>query len=58
VKYLLIILSFLLFSSPHFEQSSKYETVIKSVLETIKEKKLSGNAMYVLVKEECEERFL
>ena len=54
MKHLLIILSFLLLSSPLFGQSSKYESVNQCVLQTMKERKLTGNEMFELVKEECE----
>ena len=55
MKHLLIILSFLLLSSPLFGQStSKYESVSQCVLQTRTEKKLTGNEMFELVKEECE----
>ena len=55
MKHLLIILSFLLLSSPLFGQSSsKYESVSQCVLQTMTEKKLTGNEMFEMVKEECE----
>ena len=54
MKHLLIILSFLLLSSPLFGQSSKYESVNQCVLQTMKENKLTGNDMFKMVKEECE----
>ena len=54
MKHLLINLSFLLLSSPLFGQSSKYESVNQCVLQTMKERKLTGNEMFELVKEECE----
>ena len=53
MKHLLIILSFLL-PSPLFGQSSKYKSVGQCVLQTMTEKKLTGNEMFELVKEECE----
>ena len=56
MKYFLTtILSLLLLSSPLFGQStSKYESVSQCVLQTMAEKKLTGNKMFELVKEECE----
>jgi len=54
MKHLLIILSFLLLPSPLFGQSSKYKSVGQCVLQTMTEKKLTGNQMFELVKEECE----
>ena len=55
MKHLLIILSILLLSSPLFGQSiPKYESVSQCVLQTMTEKKLTGNQMFELVKEECE----
>ena len=51
---LIIIISILLFSSPLFGQSSKYESVFQCVLQTMKENKLTGNQMFEMVKEECE----
>ena len=54
MKHLLIILSFLLLSSPVIGQSSKYESVGQCVLQTMKENKLTGNDMFKMVKEECE----
>ena len=55
MKHLLIILiSFLLLSSPVIGQSSKYESVSQCVLQTMTEKKLTGNQMFEMVKEECE----
>ena len=54
MKHLLIILSFLLLSSPVIGQSSKYESVNQCVLQTMTEKKLTGNKMFEMVKEECE----
>ncbi len=53
MKHLLIILSFLLLSSPLFGQSTpKYESVNQCVLQTMTEKKLTGNKMFEMVKEE------
>ena len=52
MKHLLI--SILLLSSPVVGQSSKYESVGQCVLQTMTEKKLTGNQMFELVKEECE----
>ena len=55
MKHLLILLiSILLLSSPVVGQSSKYESVGQCVLQTMTEKKLTGNQMFELVKEECE----
>ena len=54
MKHLLIILSILLLSSPVIGQSSKYESVNQCVLQTMTEKKLTGNDMFEMVKEECE----
>ena len=54
MKHLLIILSFLLLSSPVIGQSSKYESVSQCVLQTMKERKLTGNEMFKMVQEECE----
>ena len=54
MKHLLILLSILLLSSPLFGQSPKYESVNQCVLQTMKERKLTGNEMFELVKEECE----
>ena len=57
MKHLIIILSLLLLSSPVFGQSSKYESVSQCVLQTMTEKKLTGNKMFEMVKEECEKYF-
>jgi len=54
MKHLLILISILLLSSPLFGQSSKYESVSQCVLQTMKERKLTGNDMFELVKGECE----
>ena len=54
VKHLLIILSILLLSSPVIGQSSKYESVSQCVLQTMEDRKLTGNKMFEMVKEECE----
>ena len=54
MKHLLIILSILLLSSPVNGQSSKFESVSQCVLQTMTEKKLTGNKMFEMVKEECE----
>jgi len=55
MKQTLIILSFLLLTSPLFGQSTpKYESVSQCVLQTMTEKKLTGNEMFEMVKEECE----
>jgi len=59
MKHLLIILSILLLlSSPLFGQSMlKYESVRQCILQTMTEKKLTGNEIFELVKEECEKYF-
>ena len=54
MKHLLILLSILLLSSPLFGQSSKYESVNQCVLQTMEDRKLTGNDMFEMVKEECE----
>ena len=54
MKHLLIILSILLLSYPVIGQSSKYESVNQCVIQTMKERKLTGNKMFEMVKEECE----
>ena len=61
MKYLLILLSILLLLScvkkqtpPEVVQSSKYESVSQCVIQTMKERKLTGNDMFELVKGECE----
>ena len=55
MKHLLILLFLLLLSSLLFGQStSKYESVGQCVLQTMTEKKLTGNETFELVKEECE----
>ncbi len=55
MKHLLILLSFLLLSSPMFGQSTpKYESVGQCVLQMMTEKKLTGNEMFELVKKECQ----
>ena len=55
MKQLLItLLSILLLTSPVIGQSSKYESVSQCVLQTMTEKKLTGNKMFEMVKEECE----
>ena len=55
MKHLLILLiSILLLSSPLFGQSSKYESVSQCVLQTMEDRKLTGNKMFEMVKEECE----
>jgi len=51
---LIIILSFLLLSSPVIGQSSKYVSVNQFVLQTMGDSKLTGNKMFEMVKEECE----
>jgi len=54
MKNLLILISLLLLSSPLFGQSSKYESVNQCVLQTMEDRKLTGNKMFEMVKEECE----
>ena len=55
MKHLLIFLSIILLSFPLFGQStSKYESVAQCVLQTMTDKKLTGNEMFEVVKEECE----
>jgi hypothetical protein len=54
MKNLLILITFLLLSSPVNSQSSKYESVSQCVIQTMKENKLTGNKMFEMVKEECE----
>ena len=54
MKHLLILISFLLLSSPVIGQSSKYESVSQCVLQTMEERKLTGNKIFEMVKEECE----
>ena len=54
MKHLLILLSILLLSFPLFGQSSKYESVNQCVLQTMEDRKLTGNDMFEMVKEECE----
>jgi len=54
MKHLLLILSFLLLSSPVIGQSSKYESVSQCFIQTMKERELTGNKMFEMVKEECE----
>ena len=54
MRHILIILSFLLLSSPVIGQSSKYESVSQCVLQTMKERGLTGNEMFKMVQEECE----
>jgi len=61
MKHSLIILSILLLqgcikkqSPPEVVQSSKYESVNQCVLQTMTEKKLTGNKMFEMVKDECE----
>ena len=55
MRHLLILLiSILLLSSPVIGQSSKYESVSQCVLQTMTEKKLTGNQMFEMLKEECE----
>ena len=51
---LIILISLLLLSSTLFGQSSKYESVSHCVLQTMTEKKLTGNKMFKIVEEECE----
>ena len=54
MRHLLIILSIFLLSSSVIGQSSKYESVNQCVLQTMEDKKLTGNKMFEIVKEECE----
>ena len=55
MKHLLILLSLLLLTSTLFGQSMlKYESVSQCVLQTMTEKKLTGNEMFEVVKEVCE----
>ena len=55
MKHLLIFLSIILLSFPLFGQStSKYESVAQCVLQTMTDKKLTGNEMFEVVKKECE----
>ena len=54
MKHLIIIFSILLLSSPVIGQSSKYKSVGHCVLQTMEERKLTGNDMFEIVKEECE----
>ena len=55
MKHLLIFLSIILLSFPLFGQStSKYESIGQCVLQTMTEKKLTGNEMFEVVKKECE----
>ena len=54
MKHILILISILLLSSPVIGQSSKYESVSQCVLQTMTEKKLTGNKMFEMVKEKCE----
>ena len=49
----LSLISILLLSSPVIGQSSKYESVSQCVLQTVTEKKLTGNEMFELAKDEC-----
>jgi hypothetical protein len=51
---LLILISLILLSSPVISQSSKYESVSQCVLQTMDDRKLTGNKMFEMVKEECE----
>ena len=54
---LIILISILLLSSPVIGQSSKYESVGQCVLQTMKERELTGNKMFEMVKVECEKHF-
>ena len=50
-----IIVSILLLSSPLYGQSTqKYESLSQCVIQTMTEKKLTGNELFELVKEECQ----
>ena len=53
MKHLLIFLISFLLSSPVIGQSSKYESVSQCVLQTMEERKLTGNKMFEMVGEEC-----
>jgi len=54
MKHLLILLiSILLLPSPVIGQSSRYESVSQCVLQTMKERELTGNEMFKMVKKEC-----
>ena len=51
----LIIIPLLLLTYPLFGQSTSiYESVSQCVLQTMRERKLTGNEMFEVVKEECE----
>ena len=55
MKYFLFsILSFFLLSNIVFGQSSQNESLGQCILKIMDEKKLSGNKMFDLVKDECE----
>ena len=55
MKHLITILSTLLLSSPLIAQSTpKYESVSQCVLQTMTERKLTGNELFEVVKGECE----
>ena len=54
-KILIIsIISIFIFQSQVIGQSSKYKSVGHCVLQTMEERKLTGNDMFEMVKEECE----
>ena len=57
MRHILILLSILILSSPVVGQSSKYESVGQCVLQTMEERKLTGNKMFEMVKVECEKNF-
>ena len=57
MRYILIILSVLLLSSPVIGQSSKYENVNQCVLQTMEERELTGNKIFEMIKVECEKHF-
>ena len=57
MKHLLILLISIHLSSPVIGQSSKYESVGQCVLQTMEERKLTGNDMFKMVKDECERIF-
>ncbi len=57
MKHLLNLLSILLLSSPVIGQSSKYESINQCVLQTMEDRKLTGNEMFEMVKVECEKHF-
>ena len=54
MKQLLIIIFTLLLSSHVIGQSPKYESFGQCVFQTMEERRLTGNDMFKMVKEECE----